>query len=134
VKVETARLTTCEVGRDGKTIALGVVDTSGCATSIHLTFDQAQSLVMTLPRLLTAALQRFTHNPDTRYVFPLGTWRISLADDRRNLVLSQMTPDGFEVSFSLPHDEAQILGNALSTEGAATNLNEPMAAKAQRAH
>jgi hypothetical protein len=127
VKKENAELTTCEVDHDGRAITLGYLDRGGRPASLRLTFDQAQALAMTLPRLLTTALRQITRSPDTRYVFPLGDWRLESASDQRSLILSQKTTDGFEVSFSLSAGKAQGLGWALAEE--AVSLGRSTAAE-----
>jgi hypothetical protein len=131
VKNEGAELTTCEVDHDGRAITLGYRDRSGRPAALRLTFDQAQALAMTLPRLLTAALRQITRSPDMRYVFPLGDWQLELAADRRNLILSQKTTDGFEVSFSLSASTARGLGWALAEE--AVSLGTPAAGEEEAA-
>ena len=45
-----------------------------------------------------------------RNVYPVGDWRVEAASDGKSLLLSLATPDGFAVSFCLPFDDAQRLG------------------------
>jgi hypothetical protein len=56
---------------------------------------------MTLPDLLSKALQAQYGDRSLRAVFPLGDWRLEAAAGSKDLILTMMTPDGFEVAFSL---------------------------------
>ena len=56
---------------------------------------------MTLPQLLSQALQAQHGDDSVRAVFPLSRWRIETAAGSRNYILTMMTSDGFEVAFSL---------------------------------
>ncbi|MCC6779494.1 MAG: hypothetical protein IT537_23170 [Hyphomicrobiales bacterium] len=123
MKIESRKLTTCEVGQEGRTVTLQLIDAESRAVSLTLSFDQAQVLTMTLPHLLTLAMRKLTQCPDMRYVFPLGDWRLELAADQRTLILSQQTRDGFEVSFSMAVAEAEMLGRALSTQATALHAD-----------
>ena len=60
-----------------------------------------EQLLMTLPHLLSKALQARYGDRSLRAVFPLGEWRLEAASGSKYLILTMMTPDGFEVAFSL---------------------------------
>jgi hypothetical protein len=48
----------CAVSRDGGSISLTLQNKDGKQCEVVLTFDEASSLAMTLPRLLKMALRR----------------------------------------------------------------------------
>jgi hypothetical protein len=56
---------------------------------------------MTLPHLLSKALQARYGDRSLRAVFPLGDWRLEAAAGSKYFILTMMTPDGFEVAFSI---------------------------------
>ncbi len=114
----SSRLTTCSLIEDGHAIRLEFVDSKGQPGAVELPFDQAQSIVMTLPQVLAKALQRRTQSRSSRYVFSLGRWSIESSDEN-SLIVTMATPDGFEVSFSIPFDACRAIGWALGHEGRA---------------
>jgi hypothetical protein len=61
---------------------------------------------MTLPQMLSMALQLRTHNKQARYVFPLRRWSLEKSGDDF-LVANMMTNDGFQVSFAIPREVLQ---------------------------
>src|SRR5215510_2049837 len=75
-KICSSELTTRRVSDDGEVVELGFVDISSGAASVQLPFDQAESLVMTLPHLLARALRKRTGLENARYVFRVGDWSI----------------------------------------------------------
>lgn len=109
----SSKLTTCSVSDDGEVVELRLIDRSGNALSLQLPFDQAESVVMTLPRLLGWALKRRTRSEKSRYVFHLGKWSIDGAEDSDCLLLTLMTIDGFEVTFAVPFATGESLGTSL---------------------
>jgi hypothetical protein len=68
---------------------------------MRLTSACVHQLAMTLPHLLSKALQAQHADRSLRAVFPLGDWRLEAAAGSKDLILTMMTPDGFEVAFSL---------------------------------
>lgn len=116
MRIEVAGLTTCSVDQDGEVVELNVVDALGNAISLRLPFENAQAITMTLPRLLTLALQRITGKQQVRYAFPLGGWYIEDAKEDRGVITTFATEDGFEVSFDIPVEACQGLGWTLQHE------------------
>ena len=112
----SSRLTTCEVVEDGKAIRLGFLDHAGNPTAVSFPFEQAESIVMTLPQMLAMALQLRTRNQTARFVFPLGRWSLE-SGDRDFLIANLMTDDGFQVSFAVPFDACKAIGWSLLREG-----------------
>jgi hypothetical protein len=110
VKIRSERLTTCRVAPDGSSIGLDFVDRAGAAVTVELPIEQAEAVVMTLPRLLACAVKRRTGNDEARYVFSLNEWSIESAKDQACLIATLKTTDGFEVSFGIPFEACQALG------------------------
>jgi hypothetical protein len=110
MKISSNKLTQCRVTSDGEIIELDFVDPSNTAVSVHLPFEQAEAVVMTLPHLLKRALKRRTGSQDARYVFGIGNWMIEETKDANCLLVTLTTGDGFEVCFSLSFDSCQALG------------------------
>jgi hypothetical protein len=99
MKICSARLTTCGILQDGRSLHLDFVDDKGADVSLELPFDQAQAIAMTLPSLLTRALQAVTGETSSRYVFPLYSWTVEKSNDCDGLLLTLATANGFHVSF-----------------------------------
>lgn len=102
--VTVTNFTACEVSGDGRWICLSYCDGSGTTQELHISAEQAGSLAMTLPRLLSAALKARTQDPSLRFVFPLAECDLEAAAGSSNRILSLRTTDGFEVSFSISQE------------------------------
>ena len=92
---------------------------AGTMNRIVLPFEMLGSLLMTLPRMLQAALNARFPDGSLRFVQRLGTWRIEHAEANSGLILRLSTQDGFEVAFVLGDHDADAFGTALR---AAPNL------------
>jgi hypothetical protein len=114
--ITSRRLTTCQVVENGNAVRLGFVDHDGKSSSVVFPFDQAESIVMTLPQMLSTALQLRTHNEQARYVFPLTRWSLE-SSGADFLVANMMTNDGFQVSFAIPREVCKAIGWSLSQHG-----------------
>ena len=98
----------------GKTIRFDLLGQAGEPVSIEMPFDQAESIVMTIPRLLSAALRMQTGDNRARYVFSVGNWSLELAKDQNYRILGVRTPDGFEVAFAISFETSVAIGSALT--------------------
>ena len=116
VTVRSSHLTTCRVAEDGAEVALEFIDQSGQIVIVELPLDQAEVVVMTLPHLLSKAVQRRTGNDESRYVFDLGEWAIESARGHSCLIATLKTPNGFEVSFAIPPEAGRSFGWTLQRE------------------
>jgi hypothetical protein len=114
--VISSQLTTCRVVKEGSAIRLEFLDGGGQAVSVEFPFDQAESIVMTLPQMLSKALQRRTRDRSSRYAFSLGRWSIEGCDEK-SLIATLSTADGFQVSFAIPFDACRAIGHALRHQG-----------------
>jgi hypothetical protein len=100
-EIDVASLTTCDVALDGSHVRLHFEDSLGCPAALRLTSDRVQQLLMTLPHLLSRALQARHRDDSVRAVFPLDQWRLETAAGSKDFILTLTTSDGFEVAFSL---------------------------------
>jgi hypothetical protein len=114
-EIDVASLTTCHVAPDGYYIHLNFEDALGQPATLRFTSVCVQQLVMTLPHLLSKALKAQHHGDGSiRAVFPLSEWRLEAAAGSKDFILSMMTPDGFEVAFSLSEPMIEQIASALS--------------------
>jgi hypothetical protein len=113
MEIETQELTTCEVVSDGCAISLGFVDSKGEPATIRLSVNQVGALIMTLPGLISKALQTRFGDQSLRYAYPLDSWVIEQSTDHGMMTLR--TSDGFSVCFSIPREQQSELGEALTT-------------------
>jgi hypothetical protein len=116
-------LTTCSLVKEGHAIRLEFLDGDGQPVAIEFPFDQAESIAMTLPQMLSKALQRRTQSQSSRYVFSLGRWSIESSDEK-SLIVTMATADGFQVSFAVPFDACRAIGWALGREGRAATEHD----------
>jgi hypothetical protein len=116
VTLRSSRLMTCRVAEDGADVTLEFIDQSGEAVAVELPLDQAEAVVMTLPRLLSRAVRQRTGNEEARYVFHLGQWMIEGAKEQSCLITTLKTENGFEVSFAMPLEACRSFGWALQHE------------------
>lgn len=114
--ITSGRLTTCGVVKEGRAVRLDFLDSRGEPHSVEFPVEQVHYIIMTLPRMLSEALQRQTQDQTSRCVFSLGRWTIESAHNG-SLVVTLSTVDGFEVSFGIPFDTCVALGSVLRHEG-----------------
>ena len=123
-----ASLTTWELSSDGRYIRLNFEDQFRRPAKLRLTSAGAQQLIMTLPQLLSRALQAQHGDDSVRAVFPLGRWRVETTAGSKDFILTMMTPDGFEAAFSLDALTIAEMASAFETtlsvaEQEATQVN-----------
>jgi hypothetical protein len=111
--IQGQKLTTWTVLHGGERICLGFASAAGGTHRIILPFEALTGLLMTLPRMLQSALNERFPDGTLRVVHPLGTWRIEQAEGDNGVILKLSTPDGFEVAFAVPGEDADPLGAAL---------------------
>jgi hypothetical protein len=110
VKISSRKLTTCSVAGDGSKVGLEFLDQSGTTVTVELPLEQAEVVVMTLPRLLAGAVRQKTGNQEARYVFGLHEWAIEGAEDQQCLIATLKTMNGFEVCFGIPFEVCRAFG------------------------
>ena len=116
MKIESQSLTTCEVAPDGNTIVLGFLASDGRPARIRLPLNEAGTLAVTLPNLLSAALRSRYGDQSLRYVYPLVSWRLEQSADPATVMMTLGTMDGFSVCFSMEPEQQSKLGEALTSE------------------
>jgi hypothetical protein len=116
MEIEIKTLTTCTVEPDGEMLELSFIDGAGRPALLRVPFENAQAIAMTLPGLLTEAVQKITGEEESRYVFPLGMWRLDATDDVGGAIATFATTDGFMVSFGISPATCRSLGWALSSQ------------------
>ncbi len=128
--IRCSKLTTCKALDDGETIKLEFIDQGRNPISLLVSFEDAESIAMTLPRLLTQAVKAQTGRDNSRYVFALGRWLLEGVEDHQSLILTLTTVDGFEVSFRISHATCRALGWTLQHEADddAPDLNDSLGA------
>jgi hypothetical protein len=94
-----------EIGEGGASISLFVEDAAGRTTRLTFPTEVLSSLIMTVPQMLTAAIQRQRNDPTARLVYPLAESRTELSTDLSTRILTLKTPDGFTVSFAVSDDQ-----------------------------
>jgi hypothetical protein len=117
--IEGQRLTSWKILPGGEHIRLEISAADGTAHSVVLPFDALSSLLMTLPRMLQAALDARCSSGSLRVAQILGKWRLEQAAGETDLILKLATPDGFEVTFAVNSNVAALLGTALVTSASA---------------
>ncbi|MGL4965670.1 MAG: hypothetical protein ACRC67_30895 [Inquilinus sp.] len=122
-EIEAAELSSFEIAPDGSRCTMRVVDTCGQPASLNLPSDCLTELIMSLPRMATAALQARHRDASLRIVYPVGRMRLEQGSTEGTLILTLATPDGFEVSFSLQASDLQhIQQSAVPSELACERL------------
>ena len=120
-----SRLKTCHICRDGKAIRLNLLDQAGSPAFVEFVFDQAESIAMTLPQLLTAALQSSSGRTDLRYVFSVNNWSLEASHAPSTLIFTLRTEDGFHASFGLSLKMCKEIGSAINDLPTAPTTNVP---------
>jgi len=110
--IDVGSLTFFETAVDGSAIKIHLEDRHGQAFSVCFPLSCLNGLVMTLPRMVTAAVQRRYNDPSLRVTYPLAEFQVELGSDLQTRILTLTTPDGFEVSFSLTEQQCRDIGSA----------------------
>jgi hypothetical protein len=115
--IESQSLTTCEVAPDGNTVVLGFTDSHGAHARIRLPLSQIGALAMTLPDLISKALQSRYGDQTLRYAYPLASWTVERSSEPGTGMVTLSTTDGFSVCFSMQRELQQTLAEALASDG-----------------
>ena len=107
----------CAVSPDGDLITLTLPDKNGKPCELALTFDEASSLAMTLPRLLRMALHQKHSDSTLRHVYPLRGYAVECASDLRHLIVTLAADDGFDVVFAIEIETATAIARDLASNG-----------------
>lgn len=102
-----------DLADDGSRFGISFV-CNGKRFSLNLPIDCLNGLIMTLPGVMKRALQ-LRHRDDTlRLVYPASAVRIERSSDPKLAIATFVTPDGFEVSFSLTSEQIAAFRDAAS--------------------
>jgi hypothetical protein len=104
----------CAVSPDGGSISLTLPNKDGVRCEVVLTFNEASSLAMTLPRLLKMALRRRYSDRALRHVYPLHDYDVECASDLRHLIVTLAADGGFDTVFAINLDTAAALAHDLA--------------------
>jgi hypothetical protein len=104
----------CAVSPDGALITLTLPDRHGTPCELFLTFDEASSLAMTLPRLLKMALRRKYSDRSLRHVYQLREYAVECASDLRHLIVTLAADGGFDVVFAINIETAAAIARELA--------------------
>jgi hypothetical protein len=74
--IRCGKLTTCKALGDGEALKLDLIDADGKPVSVLLSFEHAESIAMTLPRLLTQAVKAQTGQDNARWTERLRRSRL----------------------------------------------------------
>ena len=91
----------CAVSPEGDKIIIGLHGKSGSPQEVVLSFDEASALAMTLPRLLTMAMNRRFADTTMRHVYPVHGYTVECASDLRNILLTLSCGGGFDIVFGI---------------------------------
>jgi hypothetical protein len=116
MEIDTETLTTCEIAADGGAISLRFVDSAGQPATVTLSLDDAGSLAMTLPGLITKALQARFGDRSLHNAYPLASWALEQSSDPAQVLVTLRTADGFSACFSVQHQQQNEFGEALLAE------------------
>ena len=111
-RIDIKSLAKFEIGEDGISISLLVEDISGRSVRLVFPTEVLSSLTMTLPQMLTAAIQRRRNDPSARLVYPLAESKTELSTDFSTRILTLKTPDGFTVSFAVSEQQLREIGQS----------------------
>ena len=111
-RIDIKGLARFETGEDGASISLIAEDVSGRSICPRFPTDVLSSLIMTLPQMVTAAIQRRRNDPSARLVYSLAESRTELSTDLSTRILTLKTPDGFTVSFAVSDDQFRELARS----------------------
>jgi hypothetical protein len=118
--------TDCVVSPDGDSITLNLPDKNGKPCKLVLTFDEASSLAMTLPRLLKIALRRKYSDHALRHVYPLRECAVECASDLRHLIVTFAADGGFDVVFAIKIEMASAMARDLASNAELLAESQPM--------
>ena len=118
MEIETQELITGQVAPEGRAISLGFVIFQGRAGDDPAVGQPGGALIMTLPGLVSKALQTRFGDQSLRYAYPLDSWMIEQSTDPKQGMMTLRTVDGFSVCFSISCEQQSELGEALAATSA----------------
>ena len=101
-----------DIGKDGDRFCMTFACVNGKKGSISFPSDCLKSLIITLPKMMRQSLQARYNDENLCLVYPAETVRLEGSPDPDIFIMTLMTPDGFDVSFSLNRKQLRALGKA----------------------
>ncbi len=114
MQINVKAVTEFDLGTDGQTVTLYVLDAAGAPVSLNFRVAELGTLAMTLPTLIDAAIGRQFGDTSCRFTYPMESWLLEQAADPSVVILTLRTTDGFGVSFSMPRTKAGELSASIS--------------------
>ena len=103
-RIQAKSLTTFDVNAEGTNVQINVQDVDDLLASLQLPTQCLNQLLMTIPRMLQAALRNSGGDRNLRLVHPINCFTIERgernADGELQFILTLDTGGGFYVSFS----------------------------------
>jgi hypothetical protein len=106
-------VTSIELADDGSRFGISFA-CNGKRFSLNLPIDCLNGLIMTLPGVMKRALQLRHRDDSLRLVYPASAVRIERSSDPKLAIATFVTPDRFEVSFSLTGEQIKAFRDAAS--------------------
>ena len=107
--ISIKKLTRYETRVDGASMTLIGEDDKGRSLRLIFSTTLLSSLIMTLPRMVSAAVRQQRNDPSARVVYPLAASKVELSTDLSTRILTLTTSDGFAVSFAVTDEQFQNL-------------------------
>src|SRR5262249_13818366 len=98
-EIRGTQLVAFDVAPDGESFVIRVLDDQGQSASLVLPSPCLNSLLMTLPTIVTESLRRRFGDRSLRVVYPVGSWEVERSIVAGTVIVTLRTEDGFAVSF-----------------------------------
>lgn len=119
-EIHASALTTFDIAPDGAKVRLHVRDGAGLPATLVLPTDCLSQLLMTLPRMVQAALRASHGDASLRLVHPLAGFRFEAGEadaaGRQQFILTLETGDGFSVAFCAPEPLLASVAQSISDD------------------
>src|SRR5215470_1108610 len=116
-EIDAVALTNFEVALDGSSVRLNVRDHAGQPASLILPASCINQLLMTIPRMVEAALRNSHGDDSLRFVHPIDNFALELAGPEAggqpHLILTIQTGGGFKASFGACRELMMRLGHTI---------------------
>jgi hypothetical protein len=101
-----------DIAKDGSRFCMSFACVNGKKGSLSFPTECLKSLILTLPRMMTQARRVDLMTRISAWSTPAETVRLEGSPDPNTFIMTLMTPDGFDVSFSLSRRQLRALGKA----------------------
>lgn len=109
--IDVASLTNYEVAPDGSSVKLNVLDAEGKDASVIVPMEALTTLALSMPKIVFHAMRYASGGSESpRLAHPVAHWKIERASEPGQAILTLMTPDQFEVSFTVKDETLAQMG------------------------